>query len=324
MKFIRYLLAGLLMACSLAASAESGAYPRKPITLVIPFPVTGAVDVLGRHLADKMATLLDQTINVENRPGAGATLAATHVAAAAPDGYTLMFGGTASHVSAPVLYRRLPYDPVKSFVPIGMVSDSPHLLALGANTRATNLRDLIAELKAKGANARLGSSGAGTMSHLAGEQFKRTFGLNAMVHVPSEGGARAAKALVAGEVDMAIINFPDAIPLVKTGRLRVLATTGAQRSPVFPNLPTVNEANLDPYVVTTWVGLYAPARTPAPVVKLLTETLARALEDESLQRKMRAQGDEPTFLAPKPFAEFVQDQSVVWQKLIREAQITVE
>ncbi|QHI97723.1 tripartite tricarboxylate transporter substrate binding protein [Xylophilus rhododendri] len=323
MKSIKQVLAAVLCACSLGAAAESGTYPVKPITLVIPYPITGAVDVLGRQLADKMATLLDQTIVVENRPGAGATLAAAYVAAAPPDGYTLILGGTASHVSAPLLYSHLPYDPVKSFEPVGMVSDSPHLLALGANTKATNLRELIAELKAKGANARFGSTGNGTMSHLAGEQFKRTFGLPAMVHVPYEGGPPTAKALVHGDIDMAIINFPDAIPLVKTGRMRVLATTGAQRSPVFPKLPTVDEAGLGNYEATTWVGLYAPAGTPAPVVKKLTEALAAALRDEDLQRKLRVPGHEPIYRAPKPFAEFVQEQSRQLQPLIREAHISV-
>lgn len=298
-------------------------YPTRPITIVVPFPAGGAVDVLGRMVAEKMSAQLKQPFIVENRRGASASIGATAVAQAAPDGYTLLLGGPASHVTAPTILRKLPYDPIKSFEPVGQVSNGPLVLTVGAGVQAKSLKALDQELKVKGSRANYASNGNGTMPHLGGEMFKRA-GHYEMAHIPYSGGPAVVTALLAGEVDITVNNIPAVMPMLKAGRLRGLATTGLQRSKALPDLPTMAESGFKDFDANAWFGIFAPAGTPPQVIGKLTEALAASLRDPDLKARMLAQGDEATYRAPQDFAAFVKHESQRWRALIEQAHITLD
>jgi tripartite-type tricarboxylate transporter receptor subunit TctC len=264
-------LIGFIAACSTAMAQT--AYPSKAVTLVVPFPAGGALDIVARALADEMRKHLGQPVIVENRAGAGGTVGSAVVARAAPDGYTILLGSVATHAIAPSLYRNLSYDALKDFVPITQVTTSPLLVASSAQLNVASLPELIATVRAQPGRLNYASTGNGTAVHLAGEMLKSTANLD-VVHVPYKGGGEAITALMTGEAAYMVVNVELVLPQVRGGKVRALAVTGSRRLAALPDVPTLREAGIAGAEVTTWFGLFAPAGTPKATVDRLQRDAA--------------------------------------------------
>lgn len=308
--------------CTLSAGAQE-AFPSRPATLVVPFPAGGVVDVVARIVGQKMSVALGQPIVVENRPGAGGTIGATYVAKAKPDGYTMLLGGSATQVFGPALYKNLQYDAKKDFVPVGQISSGPLVLVTGAKVPATDVAALTKYLQEQGVRAFYGSNGNGTFPHLAAELFKQANQLSA-AHIPYGGGPAALTALITGDVAFSINHIPVVQGMVKSGKVRALATTGKKRSVAFPDLPTLDEAGMKGFEANAWWGLFAPAGTPAEAVKKLNDALAVALKDPAVRKALEAQGDEVAYSNPKDFGAFVQAETTKWTRVVKIADLRLD
>src|SRR4051812_22717696 len=254
-----------LMICAWLFPAHAQQYPTKPIRLVVGFPPGGSGDFIARNISEDLYKLLGQQIIVDNRPGAGSNIAAEIVARANPDGYTVLLGGSFSHAVNPALYRKIGFDPEKDFTPITKVANFTTIIAVNPKLPATTLKELIARAKAEPGKLSYGTPGAGTPSHLAGVMFNLIAGTN-IVHVPFKGGAPSLAATLAGEVPIIIATPPVGLPMIRAGRLRALSLTTAQGSPIIPGIPGASEAGLPGFDIGGWWGLWAPAKTPTPIV----------------------------------------------------------
>ena len=316
----------MLMACIFPASyavADGGSgYPARPITLVVPFPPGGVVDIVGRIVADRLGSAVGQKVVVKNVTGAGGTIGATHVAQAAPDGYTLLLGGAATQVFGPALYKKLSYDPVKSFEPIIQISAEPLVLVVSEKLPVKSYQELLSYIKAKGDAVNFASNGAGTFPHLCGELWKQAAGFKA-THIPYPGGAQAMLALLSGDVTFSINHMPVVLPQIRAGKVRPLATTGVKRSPLFPDLPTFNEMGSPEVEASAWWGLYAPAGTPEPIVHKLNSVMNELLENPELRKKFLEMGDEVVGGSPQQLAQYQDSELVKWSKAIKAAGVKV-
>ena len=319
MKKVLVLVIGLLAACS-AAMAQA-AYPSKPVTLVVPFPPGGALDIVARALADEMRKHLGQPVIVENRAGAGGTLGTGAVARAAADGHTIMLGSVATHAIAPGLYHNLSYDALKDFVPITQVTASPLLVASSAKLSVATLPELIASARAQPGKLNYASTGNGTAVHLAGEMLKSTANLD-VVHVPYKGGSEAITALMTGEASYMVVNVELVLPQVRGGKARALAVTGSRRLAILPDVPTLREAGFAGAEVTTWFGLFAPAGTPKVAVDRLQRDAATSLQ--TLKERLAAQGDEAVGSTPEEFAAWIRAEHAKWGKVIKDFGVKIE
>lgn len=311
-----------LVGAAAFAAAQEPAYPTRPVTVVVPFPPGGVVDIIGRLVADKLASSLNQPFVVQNKAGAGGTIGAAQVARSAPDGYTLLLGGSATHVFGPVLYSNPGYEPVKDFAPIGQVSSGPLMVVVGSRASVQTLAELIALLKQRGSKANYGSNGSGTFPHLAGELFKLDNDLRT-VHVPYSGGAAALTALLSGEVEMSINHIPVVQAMVRSGKLKALATAGASRSAAFPELPTLQEAGVADFEANAWFGFFAPAGTPAPIVARLSAALEAVLKDDAVRTRLLSTGDEASFKGPAALGKYIESETARWTKVIKTSNIVV-
>lgn len=318
--FVRCAAALALLAASPAWPQDG--YPSKPVTIVCPFPVGGVVDIIARIVAEKMGANMKATVVVENKPGAGGTIGAALVARAAPDGYTLLMGGSATHVFAPSLYKNLAYDPMRSFAVIGQVSASPLVLVIGSRTPASTVPELVDILRKSGDKANYASNGSGTFPHLAGELFKQANGLQA-THIPYSGGPAAVTALIQGDVTMSINHIAVVRGMVQSGKVKAIATTGRERAAAFPDLPTLVESGMS-IEANTWFGLFAPAGTPKAITDRLGTELAKALKDEAVRARLAQSGEESRFTAPEAFDPYVAGELAKWSKVIRDAKIAVD
>jgi len=271
--------------------------------------------VLARSIGAKLGERLGQAVVVENRLGAGGNIAYASVASAAADGYTLLLasGSLATNVS---LYKDLKYDAVKDFAPITLVATSPHVLVAHPSVQATSVSELIALAKAKPGQLTYGSSGSGTVLHLAGEMFKTMAGVD-LVHVPYKGGAPATNDLLSGQIALMFSAMPGALPQVRAGKLRALGVTGAQRSPTMPDVPTIAEAGLPGYAIEAWFGLLAPARTPGSIVAKLNKDVVAILGDAEMKRRMADLGQELTSNTPEQFAAFIKSEITRMGEVVR-------
>jgi tripartite-type tricarboxylate transporter receptor subunit TctC len=303
--------------------AVDATYPTRPITLVVPAPPGGVVDVVARLIGDRLAEALKTTVVIDNKPGAGGTLGAAVASRAAPDGYTLMVGGGATQVFGPAMYAKPGYDAQKGFVPVAQFSSGPLVVLVDAKDPAKDLASLIAALKAAGPKANYGNNGNGSLPHLAGELFKQVNGLQYM-QVPYRGGPEVVTSLLGGDLTFSINHIPVVKPALDGGRLRALATTGAVRSPAFPNLPTVAEAGISGFEATAWFGLFAPAGTPPGIVDTLTRAVANVLRRDDVRARLAAQGDEVAYRDPHDFAAFIQSERERWTPLIKAARISAD
>jgi tripartite-type tricarboxylate transporter receptor subunit TctC len=319
----RQLCLALAAAACTAPALAQDKYPSRPVSIVVPFPAGGVVDVVARMVGQKMAVALDAPIVIENKPGAGGTIGATYVAKAKPDGYTILLGGSATQVFGPALYKNLQYDARKDFLPVGQISSGPLVLVTGSKVPATDVAQLTKYLKEQGVRAFYGSNGNGTFPQLAAELFKQANHLPS-AHIPYGGGPAALTALITGDIAFSINHIPVVQGMVKAGKVRALATTGKKRSVAFPDLPTLDEAGMKGFEANAWWGLFAPAGTPPEVVQKLNDALAVALKDPAVRKGLEAQGDEVAYSSSQDFGTYVNAETAKWSKVVKLADLRLD
>lgn len=300
---------------------EAQTYPARPIRLIVPFPPGGSNDIVGRMIAAQLGERLGQSVVVDNRGGAGGTIGTDIAAKAAPDGYTLLLISVA-HAFNPAMYKKLPYDPEKSFAPIGLVAAGPVALMVHPSVPANSVKELIALAKAKPGELNYATAGVGSFQHLASELFKLHTGVN-IVHIPYKGGGPAMMDTLAGQAQINMASLIQMIPHAKSGKLRMLATSGAKRSSLFPDVPTVAET-VPGYDATNWWGLVAPAGTPAAVLSKLHSELEVLLKSAETRKRLESEGADVVRMDPAEFGRFMSAEMVKWTKVVREAGITAE
>jgi tripartite-type tricarboxylate transporter receptor subunit TctC len=319
----RQLCLALAAAACTAPALAQDKYPSRPVSIVVPFPAGGVVDVVARMVGQKMSVALDAPIVIENKPGAGGTIGATYVAKAKPDGYTILLGGSATQVFGPALYKNLQYDAKKDFLPVGQISSGPLVLVTGSKVPATDIAQLTKYLKDQGVRAFYGSNGNGTFPQLAAELFKQANHLPS-AHIPYGGGPAALTALITGDIAFSINHIPVVQGMVKAGKVRALATTGKKRSVAFPDLPTMDEAGMKGFEANAWWGLFAPAGTPPDIVQRLNDALAVALKDPAVRKGLEAQGDEVAYSSSKDFSAYVDAETTKWGKVVKLADLRLD
>jgi tripartite-type tricarboxylate transporter receptor subunit TctC len=317
-------LAGAALAACLAVSvvapgAAQAAFPDKPLRLVVPFPPGGGTDLIGRQLAEGMTRDLGQTVIVENR-GGGSTIIGTETVAKAPaDGYTLLLA-TFAHAVNPALHRKLPYSTLDAFAPVALIGRSPNVLVVSPKAPFKTVQDILAYARAHPGKLTFGSYGNGTSAHLAGEMFKSLAHVD-IVHVPYRGSGPALTDLMGGQIDMMFSTVSSVSQLVKSGQLRALAVTSAQRSPSHPDWPTVAESGVPGYVVESWYGIYAPAGTPAGVIDRLNASLKAAVQAPGFRRNVEEEGLVLDVGEPAQLDRFVRGEADRWSRIIKDAGI---
>jgi len=315
------MLRGLpVLAFSLVAALASGpvlsqAYPTRPVKLVVPFPPGGVTDLAGRLLAQELSKGLGQPVLVENRPGAGGTIGIGLVAKAPPDGYSIGLGNTAT-LAINVTLMKLPYDPVKDLAPISLVGTYSFVAVAYPGAGIESVSDLIAKAKARPGGIAFGSPGNGSPHHLAGELFKTMTGAN-LVHVPYKGSGPALTALIAGDIPVAFIELPAALPYIRSGKLRGLATTSSRRPAAAADLPTMAEAGLAGYEVIGFNGVIAPAGTPTQIVQQLSAEVNRVMNLPEMREKLQAVAVEPMTATPEQFSAFIAAEIPRWARLVQ-------
>jgi tripartite-type tricarboxylate transporter receptor subunit TctC len=318
-------LAALLATALVALTPAQGsaqAYPNKPIRLVVPFPPAGATDILSRELARHLSDRLKQQVVVDNRPGAGGSIGSDIVAKSAPDGYTIQMATSSTHAIGPHLNPKIPYNALTDFTPIAHVADATNVLVVASNVNASNVRELIALLKVRPGGYNFGSSGNGTIVHLTGELFKSMTGTY-IVHIPYRGTALVIPDMVGGQIHILFDNVASALPYLKEGKLRALAVTSLQRSPLLPDVPTVAET-VSGFDSTTWFGVFGPKGLPPDVVQKLNSDIDAVLKTPEFRERLKTLGYDAAGGTPADFARVVANDSAKWARLIKERQITGE
>ena len=307
-----------------AARAQSAGWPNRPVRLVIPFPAGGATDIIGRVIAMKLSTALNQQVVVENKPGAGGTIGADAVAKAAPDGYTLLLATSSTHSIGPALNPKIPYDAFRDFTPIINVAEAPSVLLVGASFPARDAKQLVAMAKASPGKLNFGSSGISTYPHLAAEMFKwRTGGLF-VVHIPYRGTGLVIPDLVAGHVAFLMDSIVSAQPHIRDGKVRPLAVSGARRSVSLPDVPTFGELGIPGMEISNWFGLYGPAGLPPDLVQRINQEMNAVVRAPDVVERLEKAGAESRGGTPAQFAKLYRDEFDSWKSVIQRASIKPE
>lgn len=319
------LLLGLALLCPVSgAEVQAATYPSKPIHFVVPFPPGGPLDIMARAIGAKLHEAWGQAVVVENKPGAGGGIGADYVAKAPGDGYILLMGAVSTHAINPYLYAKIPYDPVKDFIPVTLVAQVPNVLVVNPSLPVKSVKELIEYAKTKPGALSFGSGSTGSTGHLAGELFKTMAGVD-MVHIPYKGAAPAMFDLLAGQTQLMFDNIANALPQIKTGKLRALAVTTSRRAPALPDLPTIDEAGLRGFDLTTWFGVFVPAKTPQEVVDKLNAEIVKTLQSKELRERLAAMGAEPpSITTPADFAAFVQREAAKYAQVVKASGARVE
>ena len=315
-------VAGVL--ATLAPAAIAQGFPERRISIIVPYSAGGATDILARQVADKLGPILSQTVTVENRPGAGATLGTTQAANARPDGYTLFLGQVSSHGIAPAVYENLQYDPIEDFQPLTFLMSIPNVMVVSANSPYTTVQEFIEG--ARDSSKTFGSSGTGSSIHLSGEMFKFRTGIE-MTHVPFRGSGEAVPALISGDVDVMFDNLPSAITHIQSGALRALGVTTPERSEMLSDVPTIAELGiegLDGFSATSWFALFAPAGVSEEITQTLSSAMLEALEDEDLVRQITERGGIIEGGTPEDLAAHVAAELASWATVVEAAGVTVD
>jgi tripartite-type tricarboxylate transporter receptor subunit TctC len=298
------------------------AFPAKPIRYIVPVSAGGGSDMVGRTVSERWGNLLRQPFIVDNQAGGGGVIACQTTARAAPDGYTLMQGYVATHGTSPAT-RKLPYDAIKDFTPIGMIGGTPNVLVVNAALPVKNIKEFIAYLKKNPGKVSYGSAGAGSLTHMTMELFKQQVD-SFMVHIPYRGIAPAFNDLIGGQTQAMFPGLAAAIPHIRSGRVRPLAVTGMKRHPLFKDVPTLDESGFKGFDAQQWYGVVGPAGMPAPIVKLLNETLATVLRATDMREKLSVEAIEPTVMSPEQFGEYIRTDIARWTKLAKERDIHLD
>ncbi len=317
-------LVGLtIAAASLLPGVVKAQYPDRPIRYVIPFPPGGSTDFTGRTLGKGISDILNQPVVIENRAGAGGNVGAGYVARSAPDGYTILQGTIGTHGINPTLYKNLAYDAQKDFVPVARMTAGTNVLVIHPDVPATTVQELIEYAKANPGKLNMGSSGAGSSIHLSGELFQLMTDTK-FTHVPYRGGGPALSDLLAGHIQLMFDNLNVSTPHIEAGRLRALGVTTPTRSPRLPDVPTLDEAGVKGYDVTSWSGVFAPAGTPQEIVQVLNKTINDALSSDDIRRRYEEAGVQIDLMSVAEFNAFVDSEIKRWGDIVRQANITVE
>jgi tripartite-type tricarboxylate transporter receptor subunit TctC len=319
---MKRLLAPAIAAAFAIAATTAHAFPEKTVTIIVPTAPGGGNDAMARVIAQKLAPLLGQSVVVDNKAGANGAIASEFVARAPADGHTIMFGYIATHAMNPAL-QKLRYDPVADFAPIGLVAYSPTLMVANTTIPVKDVKDLVAQLKAKPDRYAYASAGNGTAPHYAAELFKLSAGVE-MLGVPYKGSAPAITDTLAGQTHVMFPSFFTALPHVKAGKLKALAIAGPKRSPLLPDVPTLKEMGVDGVDVQQWYGLFAPAKTPKATVDKLNKLLNQVLNDKDTIKRIEDHGADVDTSTPEQFGQLVKSEMVKWTNVVQRAKLKPE
>jgi tripartite-type tricarboxylate transporter receptor subunit TctC len=323
MQFPRlHLFGAAALTTVLASGGAFAAYPEKAITIVVPTAAGGANDAMARVIGQAMASILKQPVIVDNKAGANGAIASEFVMRAPPDGYTLMLGYIATHAMNPSL-QKLRYDPVKDFEPVGMVGSSATLMVVSPTLKANNAKDVVALLKATPDKISYASAGNGTAPHFAAEMFKLSTGTS-MLHVPYKGSAPAITDTIGGQTQVMFPSLFTAMPYVKGGKLKAVGVAGEKRSALMPDVPTLKEQGIAGVDVSQWYAIFAPAKTPRPVIDQLNKALNEVLADKGVIQRLESHGAEVSTMTPDQLRSYVQQEQVKWKKVVQAAKLTAD
>jgi tripartite-type tricarboxylate transporter receptor subunit TctC len=305
-----------------AAAHAQSAWPTKPVRIVVPFAPAGTTDILARALTPELTKAFGQSFIIENKPGAGGNLGADAIAKSAPDGYNVLMGTVGTHAINAALYPKMPFDPVKDFVPVVLVAGVPNVLVMNPakaeSAGIRNVADLVRFAKANPGKLNMASSGNGTSIHLSGELFKSVTGTY-MVHFPYRGSGPALLDLIGGTMDLMFDNLPSALPHIKSGKLKALAVTSIQRSAALPELPTIAESGgaMKGFDASSWFGLFAPAGTPMDIVTRINQETAKSFQSPAFKERLLSQGAIPGGQPPAEFAKFIEAETQKWSQVVK-------
>lgn len=319
---ITKVMVAMILACT-AGSLFAQSYPTRPIRLVVPFAPGGGNDIVSRAIAQQLTEVFGHSVVVDNRAGAGGIIGTDLVAKAAGDGYTIGMGSTSSLSINPVLFKKLPYDPLRDLAPITLATLAPYLIAVHPSVPARSTKELIALAKAKPQSLHFASAGNGSIIHLAGEIFKSMTGVD-MIHVPYKGMGPGMIDTIAGHVQVAFGPMVQTVPPVRSGQLRGLAVSSAKRSPVVADIPTVGESGVPGYDVVGWYGLVAPASTPTLIIERLNREIVRILHSKTLKDRLAQDGVEVGADTAERFGAFLKSELAKWGRAVREAKVTLD
>ncbi|MBX3619599.1 MAG: tripartite tricarboxylate transporter substrate binding protein [Rhizobacter sp.] len=312
-----------LAACLPLAAQAQDAWPARPIRLVVPFAAGGTSDVLARLIGDKLQAALKQTVLVDNKAGAGGVIGADAVAKSAPDGYTVLLGTIASHAINPALQPRMPYNAASDFAPVILVGSISNVLLVGAGQPYKRVADLVAAAKAKPGSLSFASAGQGSSQHMSGEMFKLLTGTD-MTHVPYKGSAPAIQDVIGGQVPSSFETVTVAMPHIQSGKVRALAVTSAQRSAALPDTPTLQEAGVPGFDVTSWQAFYAPAGTPPAIVQRLNREIEKILALPDVKARLDGLGVVHSPNTPEQFSAFGKAELTKWAKVVKEGKVKLD
>lgn len=306
----------IALAAALPAHAADN-WPSKPISLVVPFSAGGTTDIVARAIGQKLNDALHQPVIIDNRPGAGGTLGAGVVSKAPADGYTFLVA-TVAHTMAPGIYKTLPYDFSKDLDPVGLIALTPNVLLVNQSIPVKSVAELITYIKAHPGTVNYGSAGTGSTEHLSGELFRSMTGTD-IAHIPYKGGAPMMTDLIAGQIQMAIETSPSAAPQVRSGKVKALAVTTLSRSSAYPDVPTLNEAGVKGFDVTTWYALMAPRGTPPAITQRMNAELVKLLKLPDLRKRFEEQGVSAGDMTPNQLAGFIRTETAKWVKVAKDS-----
>jgi len=321
MRLLRIVSTVILSA--LAVSAVADDYPNKAIRLIMPYPIGGSIDIAGRMVAQRLADNLGQAVVVDNRTGAGGIVGTETGARAAPDGYTVLMGGTGTLALSPSLQKNLPYDPNKDFTPVTLLVTIPYVVVVQPSFKAANIKELIALAKAKPHEINYGSGGSGSAPHLAAELFKTMADVR-ITHVPYKGSTPAITDTMSGQVQLTFTGIPSVMTQMKAGRLRPIGVTSLKRTAALPEVPTIAESGVPGYEVNPWFGVLLPARTPQPLVSRLNAEILKVLQLPATRERFAAEGFEAAGNTPAQFAAYIKAEQIKWGKVIKDAGIKAD
>ena len=311
--FSRIIIGAALAAATLCCVAQS--YPSRPVRMLIPFPPGGGADISGRLIGKALTDRLGVQFVIDNRPGASTIIATEITARATPDGYTLIMG-TGTHTINPSIFLKRPYDEVKDFTPVVLVSNSPNLIAVNLNVPVKNVAEFVAYAKANPGKVNYGTGGHGTHQHMAIEMFRALAGIN-MVHVPYKGGVPAIIDTIGGQLTMASVSLPGLAPYIRAGRLRAIGVTSAKRSSLMPEVPTIAEQGFPGFDVNYWLGLMGPVNLPPAVVSKINQETNSALKTQEVREQFIAQGAEPAGGTPQQFMDLIKRELKEWADVVK-------
>ena len=322
MRAIRCTLAAVA-ATFFSAATLAQAWPAKAIRVVVPFPPGGGTDIIAREVTQKVAGSTGWTFVIDNKPGAGGNLGVDAVAKSPADGYTIVLGQTSNLAINPTLYPKLPYNPLKDLMPIGLVATAPLVIVVPVNSPFKTVADLVAAAKAKPGEVNFASPGNGTVAHLTGEQFQKTAGIT-FQHVPYKGANQALTDVISGQVQLYVSSVPSVLQQIRTGKLRPVAVTSAKRVDDLPQTPTVGESGYKGFDAVTWFGFLAPAGTPKEIVTRLNSEFNKALQQPDLRKRLGDEGADPMGGTPDQFAELIREDIARWGKTVKESGVHLD